>query len=74
MKNLMLTNEIVTGKIYMVETLDGKVDPLRVLAETATHFIFTLTNDDSVEVFEKAKTDISGIFEVKEWVKAQEKE
>ncbi len=71
MENLTGTNGVVGGKIYMVEIHGRKIDSYRVLAETPTHFIFSISNDASVEVFETAKKDIVGIFEVKDWVNTQ---
>lgn len=72
LKNLADTLDFVTGKIYMVEVQDGNVERYRVLAETPTHFIFYKGNDDSVDVIEKAKNEIVGIYEVKDWVDSQE--
>ena len=71
MKNLMVDHELLTGIVYMVETNDGKLDSFRVLTETPTHYIFSFSNDDSVEVFEKAKKEIRAIYDVKEWVSSQ---
>lgn len=72
LKNLALTNEFISGKIYMVEAQDGNVERYRVLAETPTHFIFYKGDGDNVDVIEKAKKDIVGIYEVKDWVDSRE--
>jgi hypothetical protein len=71
MKNIALSNAIISGKVYMVETKDGMTDSYRVITETPTHFIFSFSNEESVEVFEKAKKEIAGIYEVKEWLNSQ---
>jgi hypothetical protein len=71
MKNIALSTEIDSGKVYMVETQDGKTDSYRVLTETPTHYIFSFSNEESVEVFEKAKKEIVGIYDVKEWLDSQ---
>ncbi|AGK53967.1 hypothetical protein B1NLA3E_11065 [Bacillus sp. 1NLA3E] len=70
MKNLANTKAVLAGKIYMIEIQDGKLDSFRVLTETPTHYIFSVSSDESVEVFEMAKKDIVGIYEVKDWVNA----
>ncbi|WP_040208989.1 BRCT domain-containing protein [Neobacillus jeddahensis] len=67
MKNLVSTNEVVIGKVYMVEMQDGEISSFRVLNETPTHFIFSYSTNETVDVFEKAKKDVFGIFEVREW-------
>lgn len=72
LKNLAHTNTFVSGKIYMVEAKDGNVERYRVLAETPTHFIFYKGDGDNVDVIEKAKKDIVGIYEVKDWVDSRE--
>ncbi|MGJ7922648.1 hypothetical protein [Neobacillus sp. LXY-4] len=72
MRNLALTNEVISGKVYMVKLAGSEIDSFRVLTETPTHYIFSFSNDESVEVFEKAKKDIVGIYEVKEWVDTEE--
>ncbi|WP_318503091.1 hypothetical protein [Bacillus sp. T3] len=72
LENLAHTLEFVSGKIYMVEAQDGTVERYRVLAETPSHFIFYKGNDENVDVIEKAKNEIVGIYEVKDWVDSQE--
>lgn len=67
MKNLAQTNEILSGKVYMVEMEDGEITSFRVLSETPTHYIFSYSTTETVEVFEKAKKEVIGIFEVREW-------
>jgi hypothetical protein len=67
MKNLAVTDEILTGKVYMVEMQDGEISSFRVMNETPTHYILSYTTSETVEVFEKAKNEIIGIFEVREW-------
>ncbi|WHY75165.1 hypothetical protein QNH20_13490 [Neobacillus sp. WH10] len=71
MKNLALTNEILNGKVYMVEMQDGEISSFRILSETPTHYIFSYSTNESVEVFEKSKNDVNGIFDVREWWNAQ---
>lgn len=68
MNNLALKNEAISGKVYMVEMTDSRIDSFRVIGETPTHYIFSFSKNDAVEVFEKAKTEVIGIYEVKEWV------
>lgn len=72
LKNLAHTQKFVSGKIYMVEVQDGNVERYRILTETSTHFIFYKGNDDHIDVIEKAKNEIVGIYEVKDWVDSQE--
>lgn len=67
MENLALTNRILTGKVYMIEMQDGEISSFRVINETPSHYIFSYTTNETVEVFEKAKNEIVGIFEVREW-------
>jgi uncharacterized membrane-anchored protein len=67
MKNLALTDELLSGKVYMVELKDGEITSFRLLSETPTHYIFSYTTDETEEVFEKAKEEVNGIFEVREW-------
>jgi hypothetical protein len=66
-KNLAFTNDIFAGKVYMVEMDDGEISSFRIISETPTHYIFSYSTNESVEVFEKAKQEIIGIFEVREW-------
>jgi hypothetical protein len=74
LKNLADANEILTGKVYMVEMTDGEISSFRVLSETPTHYIFSYSTDETVEVFEKAKKEVTGIFEVREWWDNRKKE
>ena len=67
MKNLAAKNEVLTGNVYMVEMKDGEISSFRVLSETPTHYILSYSTNETVEVFEKAKNDVIGIFEVREW-------
>jgi len=67
MKNLVRTNEILNGKVYMVEMQDGEISSFRILNETPTHYIFSYSTSETVEVFEKSKNEINGIFDVREW-------
>lgn len=67
MKNLAFTNEVQNGKVYMVEMQDGEISSFRILSETPTHYIFSYSTDETVEVFEKAKKELIGIFEVRDW-------
>jgi uncharacterized membrane-anchored protein len=67
MKNLAAKNEVLTGKVYMVEMKDGEISSFRVLSETPTHYILSYSTNETVEVFEIAKNDVIGIFEVREW-------
>lgn len=67
MKNLAAVNGVISGKVYMVEMTDGEISSFRVLNETPTHFIFAYSTNETVEVFEKAKKEVIGIFEVREW-------
>ncbi len=71
MKNFVLNGNIETGKVYMVEMKNGEVNSFRILSETPTHLILSFSNDETVEVFEKAKTEVIGIYEVKEWLNSQ---
>ncbi|MGJ7913260.1 hypothetical protein [Neobacillus sp. LXY-1] len=71
--NLLNTNAVVSGQVYMVELADGDLHSFRVLTETPTHFIFSYSTEGSNDVFEKSKSDIYGIYDVKEWLAAQEK-
>jgi hypothetical protein len=70
----MTSATIHLGKIYMVEAINGETETLRILNETPTHYIFSSSSNDSVEVFERAKKDIRGIHEIKEWCKAHPEE
>ena len=63
----MRTNEILNGKVYMVEMQDGEISSFRILNETPTHYIFSYSTSETVEVFEKSKNEINGIFDVREW-------
>lgn len=67
MRNLAAANDVLSGKVYMVEMKDGEISSFRVLSETPTHYIFSYSTVETVEVFEKAKNDVIGIFEVREW-------
>lgn len=67
MKNLASTDEIQCGCVYMVEMLDGEISSFRVLSETPSHYILSYSTNESVEVFEKAKKEIIGVYEVREW-------
>jgi hypothetical protein len=67
LKNLAAVNGVISGKVYMVEMTDGEISSFRVLNETPTHFIFAYSTNETVEVFEKAKKEVIGIFEVREW-------
>ncbi|MEH7072726.1 hypothetical protein [Neobacillus drentensis] len=67
MRNLIDNNEVLTGKVYMVEMKDGEISSFRVLSETPTHYILSYSTNETVEVFEKQKSDVIGIFEVREW-------
>lgn len=68
MKNLAFTEDVLPGKVYVIKMHGGETNSFRILTETPTHYIFSYTADDGqVEVFEKAKQEVSGIFEVKEW-------
>ncbi|MEH7356971.1 hypothetical protein V7150_26050 [Neobacillus drentensis] len=71
MINLALTNEILNGKVYMVEMQDGEISSFRILSETPTHYIFSYSTNETVEVFEKSKNEVNGIFDVREWWNAQ---
>ncbi|MFJ7726245.1 hypothetical protein ACIQXV_08775 [Neobacillus sp. NPDC097160] len=71
MKNLAQTNEILDGKVYMVEMEDGEITSFRVVSETPTHYIFSYSTTESVEVFEKSKNEVNGIFDVREWWDSQ---
>lgn len=72
MKNRLHDNHIVPGKLYMVKANGEDAQSLRILSETPTHFIFSLSNGESVEVFEKAKEQLDGIYEIKDWWKDKE--
>jgi hypothetical protein len=74
LKNLAHANEVLTGKVYMVEMTDGEISSFRVLSETPTHFIFSYSTDETVEVFKKGKKEVTGIFEVREWWDNKKKE
>ena len=67
MKNLAGANDVLSGKVYMVEMKDGEISSFRILSETPTHYIFSYSTNETVEVFEKAKNEVLGIFEVREW-------
>jgi hypothetical protein len=66
-ENLAFTEEIISGKVYMVEMQNGETNSFLVLSETPTHYIFSFTTDETVEVVEKAKKEVIGIYDVKEW-------
>jgi hypothetical protein len=67
MKNLAEANDVLTGKVYMVEMKDGEISSFRIMGESSTHYIFSYSTNEAVEVFEKAKNEVIGIFEVREW-------
>ncbi|MEY2193095.1 hypothetical protein AB7942_10170 [Neobacillus sp. BF23-41] len=67
MRNLAAENEDMSGKVYMVEMKDGEISSFRIIGETSTHYIFSYSTNETVEVFEKAKNEVIGIFEVREW-------
>ncbi|MEH7375560.1 MULTISPECIES: hypothetical protein [Bacillaceae] len=67
MRNLVAENEDMSGKVYMVEMKDGEISSFRIIGETSTHYIFSYSTNETVEVFEKAKNEVIGIFEVREW-------
>ncbi|MBT2736047.1 hypothetical protein [Bacillus sp. ISL-7] len=67
MKNLAEANDVLTGKVYMVEMKDGEISSFRLMGESSTHYIFSYSTNETVEVFEKAKNEVIGIFEVREW-------
>jgi hypothetical protein len=67
MKNLAEANDVLTGKVYMVEMKDGEISSFRLMGESSTHYIFSYSTNEAVEVFEKAKNEVIGIFEVREW-------
>ncbi|WP_066062855.1 hypothetical protein [Neobacillus soli] len=67
MKNLVLTNDVLNGKVYMIEMQGGEISSFRVLNETPTHYILSYSTNETVEVFEKEKNEVIGIFEVREW-------
>jgi hypothetical protein len=66
--NITPVEKIITGNVYMVEMADGAVDSFRVLTETPTHYILSYSIDGAVEVFEKTKSEIKAIYDVKEWL------
>jgi hypothetical protein len=72
MKNLAFTDEVVSGTIYMIEMQNGDINSYRILSETPSHYIFSYATDETVEVLEKAKKEIFGIYAVKEWWDSQE--
>lgn len=74
MRNLAAANDVLSGKVYMVEMKDGEISSFRVLSETPTHYFFSYSTDETVEVFEKAKNEVIGIFEVREWWDSKGKE
>ncbi len=74
MKNLAAANDVLSGKVYMVEMKDGEISSFRILSETPTHYIFSYSTNETVEVFEKAKKEVIGIFEVREWWDTKGKE
>ncbi|MEH7504444.1 hypothetical protein V7152_20925 [Neobacillus drentensis] len=74
MKNLAIANDVLSGKVYMVEMKDGEISSFRILSETPTHYIFSYSTNETVEVFEKAKKEVIGIFEVREWWDTKGKE
>jgi hypothetical protein len=74
MKNLAEANDVLSGTVYMVEMKDGEISSFRVLSETPTHYIFSYSTNETVEVFEKAKNEVIGIFEVREWWDTKGKE
>ncbi|MEO2076063.1 MAG: hypothetical protein ABGX20_11905 [Bacillus sp. (in: firmicutes)] len=67
MENLAVMGEVQSGSVYMFEMQDGEISSFRVLSETPSHFILSYSTTETVEVFEKAKNEISGIYEVREW-------
>lgn len=74
MVSSITTKQIILGKMYMVETNDGKTQSLRIISETESHYIFSVVTDQSNEVFEKAKSEIIGIYDIKEWCDANPQE
>lgn len=74
MKNLVTTDQVTCGNVYMFELENGETNSFRVIGETPSHFILSFSKEDgSSEVFEKPKKDMIGIYDVKEWWLAQEK-
>lgn len=71
MKNVAATDEVLNGKVYMVEMLDGEINSFLILNETPTHYIFSFSKDDTVEVFQKSKEEVVGVYEVREWWDSQ---
>jgi hypothetical protein len=67
MRNLAVTNDDLSGKVFMVEMKDGEISSFRILSETPTHYIFSYSTNETVEVFEKEKNEVIGIYEVREW-------
>jgi hypothetical protein len=58
----------------MFEMENGETKSFRVIGETPSHYILSFSNEDgSLEVFEKPKKDVSGIYDVKEWWISHEK-
>ncbi len=59
MKNLTFTEEVLPGKVYVIEMQGGETNSFLLISETPTHYIFSYTTDDGeVEVFEKSKQEI----------------
>jgi hypothetical protein len=67
MRNLAVTNDDLSGKVFMVEMKDGEISSFRIMSETPTHYIFSYSTNETVEVFEKEKNEVIGIYEVREW-------
>jgi hypothetical protein len=67
MRNLAVTNDDLSGKVFMVEMKDGEISSFRILSETPTHYTFSYSTNETVEVFEKEKNEVIGIYEVREW-------
>jgi hypothetical protein len=68
--NITPVETVISGNVYMVEMANGEIDSFRVVTETPTHYIFSFSVDGAVEVFEKAKSEVIGIYDVKEWLAA----
>lgn len=72
MQNLLNTNLVMCGNVYVIEMENGETNSYRIIGETPSHYILSSTKEDgAVEVFEKAKKDLTGIFDVREWWSTQ---
>lgn len=72
MNNLLKTENVQAGKIYIVDLIEQGTKTLRIITETPSHYIFVKEDEDGCNVFEVDKNKIKGIYEIKDWYQNQE--